>query len=61
MESELIKSAMTQGFWAVLFVVLLLYVLKENSKREENYQSIISKLSEEIYQDLKEIKNKIFR
>lgn len=48
MTEELIKAAATQGFYALLFVALLLYVLqstdkreKASSKREEKYQETI--------------------
>ena len=42
MEIEVLKFAASQGLWAVLFVALLFYVLKENSKREEKFQEIIA-------------------
>jgi hypothetical protein len=35
MEAEIIKMAASQGFFAVLFVALLFYVLRYNEKREE--------------------------
>lgn len=62
MESTIIKTAATQGLWALLFVSLLFYVLRRNDAREEKYQSIIDKLSdklgviEEIKSDVEEIK-----
>lgn len=65
-EQELVKMAASQGFFAVLFVALLFYVLRENSKREASYQEIIAELSgklgivEDIQDDVKEIKNKIY-
>lgn len=61
-EQELIKYTATQGVFAALFVYLLFYVLKTNSKREENYQGIIQDLStkfniiENIQDDIKEVK-----
>lgn len=64
MENELIKYFITQGAFAALFVWLLFYVLKENSKREGNYQGIIKELTNllpTIKQDVEEIKNKIFK
>ena len=48
MESEVLQLAASQSLWAVLFVALLFYVLKENSKREENFQEIISSLTEKL-------------
>lgn len=65
MENEVIKNIATQGAWALLFVWLLFYVLKENSKRESNYQQTINKLAdklsmvEDIKEDVKEIKAKV--
>lgn len=48
MENEILQLAASQGLWAVMFVILLLYVLKENSKREEKIQDIISNLTERL-------------
>lgn len=72
MESEIIKLAIQQGVWAILFVFMLLYTLKENKKREEKYQEtikqnqeIILSLSdkfevvEEIKNDVNEIKSRL--
>lgn len=67
MEKGIIELALTQGLWAVLFVFLLFWVLRENARREENYQSIISKLSdnlcivEDIKKDVDSIKGWIDR
>ncbi|WP_300856877.1 BhlA/UviB family holin-like peptide [uncultured Clostridium sp.] len=65
MENEIVKTIASQGAWALLFVWLLFYVLKENSKRENNYQETINKLAdkisiiEDIKEDVKEIKTKV--
>ncbi|ABG87870.1 BhlA/UviB family holin-like peptide [Clostridium perfringens] len=62
MDSEMFKLIATQGAFALLFSYLLFYVLKENSKREENYQSIIKELTEllpSIKNDVEDIKNKL--
>lgn len=48
MESEVVQLATSQGVWAVLFVCLLFYVLKENSQREQNFQDIILGLTEKL-------------
>ncbi|MBU5439630.1 bacteriocin [Tissierella sp. MSJ-40] len=67
MENEILKYVITQGIFAVLFVYPLFYVLKENSKREVNYQSIIEELSkkfniiENVQEDVKDIKKYIFK
>lgn len=70
MEAEILKMAASQsasqGFFAVLFVSLLFYVLRENSRREAKYQSIINELTakfdvvNDIREDVKQIKNKIY-
>ncbi|CAB1242794.1 Bacteriocin UviB [Clostridiaceae bacterium BL-3] len=74
MENEIFKMAVQQGLWAVLFIFILIYVLKEQKERDEkagereaNYQTIIAKLTDRlkvmdnIGEDVKEIKNKIFK
>ena len=48
MENEILQLAASQGLWAVMFVGLLFYVLKENSIREEKFQDIISNLTERL-------------
>ncbi|MGL4452404.1 MAG: BhlA/UviB family holin-like peptide [Sarcina sp.] len=48
MEASIMKLLVSQGAFAVLFVYLLFYVLKENSKRESNYQEIVDKLSSSL-------------
>jgi hypothetical protein len=66
MEQDIMKMAASQGLWAVLFVALLFWVLKENAKREENYQTLLQNLTNkfEILEDVKnevgKISNKIF-
>lgn len=65
MESELFKYVVTQGIFCMLFVYLLLYVLKENSSRECNYQKVLDKLTdklniiEDVKRDVEHIKNKL--
>lgn len=61
MESEILKIIATQGAFAILFSYLLFFTLKENSKREANYQSIIKDLSNllpAIKEDIDEINTK---
>ncbi|ABS35051.1 phage-like protein [Clostridium botulinum] len=55
MENEILKSALSQGIWAVLSVFLLFYILKAQEKRdqkqderEKNYQEIISKITDKL-------------
>lgn len=62
MEQNIINIIATQGAFALLFCYLLFYVLRENSKRENNYQTIIQELTTilpQIEVDIKEIKDKI--
>ncbi len=39
METEILKLLATQGGFALLFSYLLFYVLKENSKREQDIKN----------------------
>lgn len=48
MEAEVLKVVTSQGAWAVLFVLLLFYILRENSRREMNYQNIIQSLADNL-------------
>jgi len=62
LEVEIIKLAASQGFFAVLFVALLFYVLRYNEKREERLMVCLERLTaqyEGISHDVGEIKNDI--
>ncbi|WP_315079993.1 BhlA/UviB family holin-like peptide [uncultured Clostridium sp.] len=72
MENEVIKTIVSQGVWAVLFVWLLMDTRKESKTREERLQTIINKnqevigelaekfdVVENIESDVKEIKIKL--
>ncbi|NFO72182.1 bacteriocin [Clostridium botulinum] len=61
MENEIIKLVATQGAFAVFFAYLLFYVLRENSKREGQYQNIIKELAEKlnVIEDVKKTVDKI--
>lgn len=60
---EIMGLAVSNGIFAVLFVFLLFYLLKDSAKREKKYQDTIGNLSHhlEIVNDIKddvvEIKN----
>lgn len=60
---EIMGLAISNGLFAVLFVFLLFYILKDSSKREKKYQDTITTLSkhletvEDIAEDVMEIKN----
>lgn len=69
---ELIKASVTQGIWALLSCVLIVYIIKaqetrdlKQEEREKNYQDIIKQLTEKlntldsINLVINEIKNKI--
>lgn len=72
MESKILEIASTQGLWASLSVILIIYVLKTQEKRdfkqeerEKNYQKIIYKLTdklnlvEDVKKNVEDIKNYI--
>jgi hypothetical protein len=62
LETEIIKMAASQGVFAVLFVVLLFYVLKHNEKREERLMVCLERLTEdvgEIKSDIEDLKEKV--
>ncbi len=62
MDQGIIKLIVSQGIFAVLFVYLLFYVLKENNAREENYQKIVNELTNtlpHIEQKLADIDKKL--
>ena len=62
MDTDLFNFLTTQGSFALLFGYLLLYVLKQNQIREENYQKIIEHLNNAlptIKTDLEDIKKMI--
>ena len=64
MDSDLFNFLTTQCIFALLFVYLLLYILKQNQIREENYQKIIQQLNEvlpTIKNDLEDIKKQILK
>lgn len=74
MEQEIIKFALSNGIFAALFVWLLFYVLKENSKREAELRATIDSLAEKfdllkdieeglkgLKEDVKEVKDCVFR
>lgn len=45
MWEEIFNLAISNGLFAVLFLLLLIYVLRDSSAREKKYQNIIEKLS----------------
>ncbi len=66
MESALLETATKQGIWVIMFVFLFVYTIKNSEKREENYQALLTTLSQkydlllDVKENLKEIKKKLF-
>lgn len=46
--SEFIKSVVSYGIFAMLFVFLFFYQLKDSAKREESYRETIEALAESL-------------
>lgn len=65
MWEELIQLAVGNGIFAVMFVYLLMFELKDSRTRENKYQNTIDTLAqnlgavEDISQDVKEVKKDI--
>lgn len=62
MEEGILKLAMTQGIWAVLFVALLFYVLQNNEKREERLLKCLEQMGEQyeaLADDVKETRDDV--
>ncbi len=48
MESEIIKMVVSYGIFAVLFIYLFFYMLKDSKVREVKYQEIITSLTDKF-------------
>lgn len=62
MDIDLFKYAVMQGPFAVLFVWLLVYVMRNNEKREARLHDLLDKFSEKydvIISDIRDIKDDI--
>lgn len=57
--ANLLKTAMEQGLWAVLYIYLFFRMLKENANREERYQGMIDRLSNNIEDGIENIQNRL--
>lgn len=61
--SELVKVVISNGIFAILFVYLLFYQLKDSQKREQAYRKTIEELSthliiiEKVRDEVNELKN----
>ena len=60
MWEEIIKLALGNGLWAVLFCVLLLYGLRDGRTREQKYRQTIDVLLERL-RDLQSVRDSIER
>ncbi len=54
--SELVKTVISNGIFAMLFVYLLFYILKDSQKREDAYRKTIDELAQHltVIEDVKE-------
>ncbi|CAM5580469.1 Bacteriocin UviB [Streptomyces afghaniensis] len=62
MDMELSKYFLTQGPFAILFVWLLIYVMKNNKERENRLQDLLDKFSDKydlVINKLDDIKQKL--
>ena len=65
MWEKIFNLAVSNGIWAVLFVILLFYQLKDSKEREEKYQETIESLGKsleiinEVKEDVEIIKDEI--
>lgn len=62
MDPTLLTFFQTQGPWALLFVALFLWVLRENQRRESRLIDVIDRLSQkydEMSSDLRDIKESL--
>lgn len=49
----------TDSLWAVLFILLFIWVLKSNDTRERRYLNVIDQLSEKIEVNVVDVNRKI--
>lgn len=65
MWEKIVDLAIQYGLFAVLFLGLLIYNLKDSSKREKKYQETIEKLNNnlssalEVKEDIEEVDNNV--
>ena len=48
MWEKVVELAMSDGLWALLFCVLLIFELKDSRAREKKYQNTITNLSQDL-------------
>ncbi len=65
MWEQIVNLAISNGLFAVLFLGLLVYQLKDSRIREQKYQSMITKLGnsleivKQVKEDVEDIKDKL--
>ena len=65
MWEEIFKLALSNGIWSAMFLGLLVFQLKDSSKREKKYQETIARLNQhlgavsEIKEEVKEIRQAV--
>lgn len=65
--TELISSVVSNGIFAMLFVFLLFYQLKDSQKREQAYRNTIDELSthliiiEKVREEVSELRDMLTR
>lgn len=65
MWDKIVDLAITNGLWAVMFLGLLIYLLKDSRAREIKYQNTIASLNKslevvvDIQKDVAKIKQKV--
>ena len=67
MWEKIVNLAISNGLWAVLFLGLFIFVIKDSTEREKKYQQTINDLTEhlgvvkDIKDDVDEIKDIVFK
>ena len=56
---SILEVALQQGIWAALYIYLFFRMLRDNAQREEKYQGMIDKLSQDIASGINDIQNRL--
>lgn len=59
LKEKFLTKLMNDSLWAVLFLMLLVYVINDAKAREDKYQETIKYLSQDIYEQVKDTNNKM--
>lgn len=52
------QEALSNGIWTALFLLLLIYQLRDSRKRENKYQSVIERLTQSV-EDMEIMKTQV--